>query len=133
MSTPDLTRRIAFQGLAAVGAAVALAGCTGVTPEAAPTTGAVLVDAADVPVGGGVVVADAGVVVTQPTAGEFEAFAATCTHQGAALARVAQDGIECDLHGSRFAITDGSPTKGPATSALTRVAITVDGARILVA
>ena len=37
----------------------------------------------DVPVGGGIVFADEEVVVTQPTAGEFQVFTAVCTHSGA--------------------------------------------------
>ena len=55
----------------------------------------------------------AAVVLTQPTAGEFRAFTAICTHQSTLLARVADDGIECDLHGSRFSITDGAATRRP--------------------
>src|SRR5690349_15478085 len=40
----------------------------------------------DVPVGGGVIVDERNVVVTQPTAGQFKAFTAICTHQGCTVA-----------------------------------------------
>lgn len=132
-------RRIVFQGMGALGVAAALAGCSSSSSsgdeEASglPDAGTELATTDEVPVGGGVVLADAGVVVTQPTEGEFKAFTAVCTHQGAALDKVADDGIECPLHGSRFSVDDGSPTAGPATDPLGEVPVTVEGDRILAA
>lgn len=132
-------RRIVFQGMGALGVAAALAGCSSSSSsgdeEASglPDAGTELATTDEVPVGGGVVLADAGVVVTQPTAGEFKAFTAVCTHQGAALDKVGDDGIECPLHGSRFSVADGAPTSGPATDPLGEVPVTVDGDRILAA
>ena len=132
MTQTRATRRIVFQGLGALGVAVALAGCGGGSGSAeAPTSGSMLATTGEVPVGGGVVLSDVNVVITQPTEGTFKAYTATCTHQGTPLARVAEDGIECDLHGSRFSIEDGSATKGPATGALSEVVITVEGDQIL--
>ncbi|QIG41879.1 Rieske (2Fe-2S) protein [Nocardioides anomalus] len=139
--TDVMSRRIVFQGMGVLGIAVALAGCGGSSsdeagdPDTSPpvTAGSELTTTDEVPVGGGIVLADAGVVVTQPTDGEFKAFAAVCTHQGAALDAVGSDGIECPLHGSRFSIDDGSVTQGPATQSLATVPITVDGTKILVA
>ena len=58
--------------------------------------------------------ADKDVVVTQPTAGEFKAFSATCTHQGCKVKSVADGVIVCPCHGSKFAIADGSVAAGPA-------------------
>ena len=81
--------------------------------------------------GGGIVLD--GVVVTQPTEGDFKAFTGTCTHQGTALDAVGSEGIECPLHGSRFSIEDGSATTGPATEPLSEVEITFDGDQILAA
>jgi nitrite reductase/ring-hydroxylating ferredoxin subunit len=72
-----------------------------------------LVAAADVPVGGGVVLAEAGVVVTQPGKGEFRGFSSTCTHQGSALTSVENGVITCPNHGSQFAIEDGANVTGP--------------------
>lgn len=72
-------------------------------------------------------------MITQPTEGAFEAFEAVCPHQSSALDAVGDEGIECPLHGSRFSITDGSATRGPATEPLSRVEITVEGEQILAA
>lgn len=58
------------------------------------TNGAVIVDgtlvgsASDVAVGGGVVFDVAKVVVTQPTAFDYQAFTAVCTHQGCIVKEV---------------------------------------------
>ncbi|MGA8257033.1 MAG: Rieske (2Fe-2S) protein, partial [Nocardioides sp.] len=100
---------------------------------AAPEAGSALATTDEVPVGGGLVLGDQNIVITQPTEGDFQAFGATCTHQGTAISRVGDDGMECDLHGSRFSIADGSATRGPASEALPRVAITVEGDQILAA
>lgn len=78
-----------------------------------------------VPLGGGVILAGPGVVVTQPTAGEFVAFDSTCTHRGCAVRAVAAGTISCFCHGSRFRIADGSVAGGPAPAPLPRREITV--------
>lgn len=78
-----------------------------------PESGAGLVAAADVPVGGGVVLPAHELVVTQPTEGEFKAFTSVCTHQGAQLTAVSQGRITCPLHGSQFDVEDGSNVTGP--------------------
>ncbi|OLT09507.1 hypothetical protein BJF78_30580 [Pseudonocardia sp. CNS-139] len=52
-------------------------------PGGAPAAAAPVATTADVPVGGGLVLAEQDLVITQPTAGEFKAFSATCTHQAA--------------------------------------------------
>ncbi|MFB7293483.1 Rieske (2Fe-2S) protein, partial [Actinacidiphila glaucinigra] len=70
-----------------------------------PSQGEVLVKAADVPVGGGTVIADKKVVVTQPTAGEFKAFSAVCTHEGCLVNTVSDGTINCPCHGSKIRIT----------------------------
>jgi nitrite reductase/ring-hydroxylating ferredoxin subunit len=66
-----------------------------------------------VPVGGGVILGQQNVVVTQPTKGQFEGFSATCTHQGCILANVSAGTINCTCHGSQFSIKDGSNVAGP--------------------
>lgn len=88
--------------------------------------GATTLAAADVPEGGGVVLADDRVVVTQPEAGEFKAFSAVCTHQGCLVSGVTET-IDCSCHGSKFSLADGSPVGGPATAALGEQAISVEG------
>jgi Rieske Fe-S protein len=89
-----------------------------------------LTSTSDVPVGGGVVNADAKVVVTQPEQGEFKAFTAVCTHQGCTVTGVTET-INCPCHGSQFAIADGSVVGGPAPSPLAEVEITVEGDQVL--
>ncbi len=86
----------------------------------------------DVPVGGGTILADAKVVVTQPTAGEFKAFTAVCTHQGCTVASVANGTISCPCHGSAFSAADGSVQGGPAKGPLAAVPVTVSGTQITV-
>ncbi len=83
-----------------------------------------------VPVGGGVVLADAEVVVTQPAAGEFKVFTAVCTHAGCLVGAVT-DTIDCPCHRSTFDISTGAPTGGPAPSALDPVAFVVDGDQVV--
>jgi Rieske Fe-S protein len=144
------TPRRAVLTLGAAGAVAALAGCTvygrdndaasgsdsvGDAPPDAPESGAdadgVLVSTADVAVGGGVIVD--GVVVTQPTNGEFRAFSSVCTHQGCTVRSVEDGTINCPCHGSRFSIEDGSVVEAatglaPDSQApLPEVPIVVDG------
>jgi len=135
VTQPAMSRRVVFQGLGSLGVAFVLAGCGGGSDggSAAPEAGTALASIDEVPVGGGLVLSDENIVITQPTEGVFVAFAATCTHQGSPIARVGDDGLECDLHGSRFSISDGSATRGPATEALPTVAITREGDQILAA
>jgi Rieske Fe-S protein len=84
-------------------------------------------------VGGGTVLADKLVVVTQPTAGQFKAFSARCTHQGCPVTRVENGKIMCPCHGSKFDITSGAPTGGPAKSPLEAKTATVSGDTVTVA
>jgi Rieske Fe-S protein len=72
-----------------------------------------LVGTAQVPVGGGVILSDQNVVVTQPAQGSFEGFSATCTHQGCILATVASGTINCGCHGSQYDIATGANVVGP--------------------
>jgi nitrite reductase/ring-hydroxylating ferredoxin subunit len=90
------------------------------------------VSTADVPVGGGKILAAQQVVVTQPSKGDFKAFSAVCTHQGCTLTRVENSVMVCPCHGSTFSITDGSPTGGPAQSALAPKKVSVEGGQISV-
>lgn len=101
------------------------------TSTAAAAGQPALVAASRVPAGGGVVLADQKIVVTQPTAGKFKAFSAICTHQGCLIAEVSKAGIECRCHGSRFSIQDGSVTNPPAKAALPAVAVTVHNGNVV--
>jgi Rieske Fe-S protein len=131
------SRRAVLLGASAVGAATALAACGGEEPsgprQPAPvvsggggttagggTTGGAAdgIPAAEIPVGGGRVYSDRWVVVTQPEAGQFRAFDASCTHEGCMVVSVEAGMINCVCHGSQFRIADGSVARGPATRPL---------------
>ena len=106
------------------------------SPTTTPSSGASagggggLVASSDVPVGGGVVLKDQELVVTQPAAGEFKCFKALCTHQGCLVASVTNGQIVCPCHGSSFSITDGSVQGGPAPTALPAVRVKVSGGQV---
>lgn len=142
--TTDVSRRSVLRGAGAAGLAVPLlaacggdgggsgaAGAAGAADEAAGS-GGTTVAAADVPVGGGTVLTDAGVVVTQPAEGEFKAFSYTCTHQGCPVSEVSDGGILCPCHGSRFSVEDGSVLDGPAESPLKAKTVSVAGDQVTV-
>ncbi|MGP3685064.1 Rieske (2Fe-2S) protein [Streptomyces sp. IBSNAI002] len=85
----------------------------------------VIAMAAEVPVGGGKILKDEKLVITQPTAGSFRCFSAVCTHQGCLVNKVENNSILCPCHMSTFEATGGAPTKGPATSGLAEKEIKV--------
>jgi len=130
-------RRVLITGAVVAAGAAVTAACgspssSGSSPTGSSTGsaagGAVDVKTADVPVGGGVILADQKVVVTQPTAGTYKAFSAVCTHQGCVVASVGSGTITCPCHGSQFSATDGTVTGGPAPAPLTSLTVTVNGA-----
>lgn len=151
------TRRALFLGAGAVGAGVLLAACSGDGGDGGPGDNGgqpappgngngnqppgggqdsppeALASVSEVEVGGGIVNTRANVVVTQPTAGEFRGFNATCTHAGCQVAFVRDGLITCPCHGSQYSIEDGSVVQAalggnPANQRpLTPVEVVVDG------
>jgi nitrite reductase/ring-hydroxylating ferredoxin subunit len=91
---------------------------------------AALASTSDVPVGGGKILTDKKIVITQPQSGTFHAFSAVCTHAGCTVGSVSGGTINCPCHGSRFNITNGSVVNGPAASPLPTVGIKVQGTSI---
>lgn len=87
----------------------------------------------DIPVGAGRTFPAANVVVTQPRSGTFNAFSATCTHQGCTVDSVNERTINCPCHGSGYSIVDGSVLTGPAPRPLTRRDITIEDGSIYLA
>ena len=85
-----------------------------------------------VPVGGGVILNEADYVVTQPTKGKYKAFTKICTHQGCAVAEVANGVIHCDCHGSEYSIKDGSVVRPPASRPLAEHEVTVSDGKVFV-
>ncbi|MEU6996286.1 Rieske (2Fe-2S) protein [Streptomyces sp. NPDC046465] len=130
------SRRIVMATLGAAGCAAALTACGGSgsddknSSQPAGAAGDALAHTSDIPVGGGKIFEDAGVVVTQPTAGKFKAFSNRCTHKQCPVSSVEGGTINCPCHGSRFDITDGSVKGGPAPKPLPSAEITVTGGSI---
>ena len=153
MEQTPVTRRAVVAGGCGLAAAAALTACSGYdaggpvtasAPSAAPNEAAgtaggtpagagAVATVADVPVGGGIVLAAQDLVVTQPVAGTFKGFSATCTHQGCKVNEVAGGTINCPCHGSKFAVGDGAPTAGPAKKPLPEKSVAVDGDSIVLA
>jgi Rieske Fe-S protein len=75
--------------------------------DALSTTAAILV-------GSGKIFPSQKVVVTQPTAGEFKAFSAVCTHMGCIVSQISNGTIDCPCHGSQYSIATGAVVAGPA-------------------
>nr|WP_246297769.1 Rieske (2Fe-2S) protein [Janibacter cremeus] len=115
--------------VAAAGAAVPLAACGGST-EQVDSSQPVRIPVADVPEGGGLVMD--GVVVTQPSAGEYKAFDARCPHQGCTVSEVTTRAIICPCHGSEFDPQSGDMTQGPATEGLDERTVTVEDDDVVV-
>ena len=139
MSESRITRRKVVTGTAMTAVGVPLlAACgsgddsgTGSSGDSGSGGSGPLVATSEVPVGGGVIVADRNLVATQPTEGTFKVFSAICTHRSCPVTKVAGGTIDCPCHGSRFSIEDGSVTQGPATSALEEVAFEVTDGEIV--
>lgn len=136
-SLPISRRTVIMSTGLAVAALAGLSSCTtyGSTPitePSAPEEGSggsgqgLSAKAADIPVGGGKIFPDAQTVITQPEQGEFKAFDSICTHQACPVASVT-DTINCDCHGSKYSITDGSVVNPPAPNPLPAKTIKVDG------
>jgi len=145
--TATLSRRAVVRGcgVVAVGAVVGFtwarrsdaaqavgpsgAAANGYGPAASSGGGEVLAPLADVPEGGGLVLADEHVVLTK-SGDEVHAFSATCTHQGCTVDGVTDGRITCPCHGSAFDATTGKVVQGPATTGLAPVAVTVTGGEV---
>lgn len=99
--------------------------------DASANSGAgALAQVADIPVGGGKIFKDKGVVLTQPQSGTIKAFSTVCTHAGCAVTEVKGGTINCTCHGSKFKVADGSVAGGPAPKGLAAMKVTVDGGAI---
>ena len=137
-----VNRRNVLAGTGIIAAGVAVAACSpgtenGANPDVKESpvgaSGTVLVAVADVPVGGGVVISDPPIVVTQPTSGQINGFTAICPHAGCLVSTVVDDEIICPCHGSRFSALDGSVIQGPAVQALEVADVNVKGTNVVLA
>ena len=82
----------------ALAATSAVAGCNTFQNSNDVHTGPATVKAADVPVGGGVVIDGTNFVVTQPTKGTFKGFVRVCPHAGCQVDEVHDGAILCPCH-----------------------------------
>ncbi|MFD4179699.1 Rieske (2Fe-2S) protein [Rhodococcus sp. NPDC058514] len=126
---PGAMPRRAFLTTACATGCLAVAGCStgaaavGNKQSAEPAR----IATSEVPVGGGIVLAEHQLVLTQPEPGVFRAFSAVCTHQGCLVSEVGDGTINCSCHGSRFSIADGSVVRRPARESLAGYAVTRAG------
>jgi Rieske Fe-S protein len=107
------------------------ASAAGASSTAGGGASAALASTAEIPVGGGKVLTDKKIVITQPQAGSFHAFTAICTHLGCVVNTVSGGTINCPCHGSKYSIVNGSVVNGPAPLPLAAVSIKVQGTSII--
>ena len=137
MTESRITRRKVVTGTAMTAVGVPLLAACGGNDESGgsdsggSTGDGPLVATSEVPVGGGVIIADRKMVATQPTEGTFKVFSATCTHQGCTVTKVTGGTIDCPCHGSRFSIEDGSVAGGPAKGPLEEITFEVTDGEIV--
>jgi Rieske Fe-S protein len=148
------TRRGVLAGVGLVGLASAITACgagtssstpaagnAGTTPAAPASSAAAggassstatnaLAATSKIPVGSGMIFPEPQVVVTQPTAGEFKAFSAVCTHMGCIVNQISNETIDCPCHGSQYSITTGAVVAGPAPRPLPAKQFKVSGGSI---
>jgi Rieske Fe-S protein len=150
------TRRGVLAGVGLVGLASAITACgagtsssstpaagNGATTPAAPASSAAAAGGASspaaanalaatskIPVGSGMIFPEQQVVVTQPTADEFKAFSAVCTHMGCIVNQISNGTIDCPCHGSQYSISTGDVVAGPAPRPLPAKQIKVSGGSI---
>ena len=138
-TAPGPTRRRVLVTGGVVAAAAAMTAACGSSGSGAPATSGTAsaagttVATGDVPVGGGLVLPDQQVVVTQPTAGTFRAFSAVCTHESCAVTQVSHGAIICPCHMGQFSAADGSVLGGPPPAPLAPVPVTVSRGTITLA
>jgi nitrite reductase/ring-hydroxylating ferredoxin subunit len=135
MSQEELGRRALLLGTGC--AALALLGACKAEPEAKQPEGAtaenVLVEAANVPVGGGVLT-EGGMLVLQLEKGQFTAFDAKCPHLNYLVRPPDANGIMvCSGHQSKFRASDGARVDGPAVSNLSPRAVKLSGSNVVLA
>jgi Rieske Fe-S protein len=149
------TRRGVLAGVGLVGLAGAITACSSSssssTPASAATTAGptaagtsaaasssasaasggsaagALATTSEISVGSGMIFPAKLVVVTQPTAGEFKAFSAVCTHMGCTVSTISNGTIDCPCHGSQYSIKTGAVVGGPAPKPLPAKQIKVTG------
>ncbi|AAZ56056.1 Putative iron-sulphur protein [Thermobifida fusca YX] len=125
-----ISRRAMLAGTGAAGAVALTATGCGTTPKPQDALrGTVVAQTTDVPEGGGLLLMDAKLVITQPEPGTFLAFSASCTHGGCTVQEVTTE-ILCLCHHSKFGL-DGEVLQGPAVDPLEQFEVKVEGTDII--
>jgi Rieske Fe-S protein len=87
--------------------------------------GRLLAEVSQIPLGGGIVLAAAKIVLSRSQTGDVLAFSAICTHQGCTVGSVHNGQVVCPCHGSRFNAQSGAVITGPAGLPLPPVPVVV--------
>jgi Rieske Fe-S protein len=111
----------------------ASSGAAGGGSTSGSSAGNALAATSEIPVGSGKIFSGQQVVVTQPSAGEYKAFSAVCTHMGCIVNQISNGTIDCPCHGSQYNITTGAVVAGPAPKPLPAKQIKVSGSSIFLA
>jgi nitrite reductase/ring-hydroxylating ferredoxin subunit len=130
----ELSRKALLSGLAAVLSGIGLTTLS--TAAEAAATKYKVTSTKNVPVGSAktFTVKGRSILITQPRAGVFRAFANTCTHQGAQLGaqKLISGRLMCKQHGANFDASTGAVLGGPAPTALTKYTASRSGTYIYV-
>ncbi|HUC35541.1 MAG TPA: Rieske (2Fe-2S) protein [Acidimicrobiales bacterium] len=101
-------------------------------PSPAPSR-QLLARVSQIPLGGGIVLASAKVVLSRSKTGDVHGFSAVCTHQGCIVGTVQDGQIICPCHGSRFNAQTGAVVNGPAQLPLPSVPVVVSSGGVYTA
>ncbi len=122
-SPSPCSRRRFLLGTAATAAGALVAAC-------APKSAVERVAAADIPVGGGVVIGS--YVITQPEEGKFAAYSSVCPHQNGRINQVRDGVMICPDHGSEFDIATGNVVAGPSRHPAGQAPLSAEGNELIV-
>lgn len=133
-STVDRRTVLAASGVAAVGVATVLAGCTNGAAPAGSDSATPIATLTDIEVGASrnFKVNGTDLVITRLDDSSVAAFDATCTHEGC-LTGPRNGVILCDCHGGEFDTHTGEALAGPVSEPLASIPVVVRDGNIFFA